>query len=144
MVIEMELEKLMGYKNKWFVLHHKSLYDENPNLIGFRDPNEWSMIRVGDLVVYYQAGSTQLRGIYEVIRTGKNIDPTFGKDRTVFSSGELQHQHEMKILKKIWVKFHQQDAQSLSFHEKLNNPIRWDFRRVFHINNNDLKYILSL
>ncbi len=48
----MEEIKLMSYENKWFVLHHKSLYAENPNLIGFRYPEEWQMIKAGDLVVY--------------------------------------------------------------------------------------------
>ena len=137
----MEQGKLMGYQRKWFVLHHKSLFNENQNLIGFRDPTQWSSIKTGDLVVYYQAGATKLRGIYEVIKTGIMIDPTFGK---VFLPGELKHQHELKMLQQLWVSFHQQEAKLLSFHKYLKNPIRWDGKEVFPINNNDLKYILSL
>jgi len=34
----MEQNTLMNFNNKWFVLHHNSLYYENPNLVGFRDP----------------------------------------------------------------------------------------------------------
>ena len=137
----MEQEKLMGYQNKWFVLHHKSLFNENPNLIGFRDPTEWSIIKKGDLVVYYQAGATKLRGIYEVIKPGIMIDPAFGKE---FLPEELKHQHELKMLQQLWASFHQEEAKLLSFHKYLANPNRWDGKRVFPIDNNDLKYILSL
>ena len=137
----MELEKLIGYQNKWFVLHHKSLFNENKTLIGFRDPNQWSSIKKGDLVVYYQAGATKLRGIYEVIKTDINIDPTFGKE---FLHGELKHQHEIKMVRELWASFHQKDAKLLSFHKYLKVPNRWDFKEVFAINNSDLKYILSL
>ena len=137
----MELEKLIDYQNKWFVLHHKSLFNENENLIGFRDPSQWSRIKKGDLVVYYQAGATKLRGIYEVIKTNINIDPTFGKE---FLPGELKHQHEMKLLRALSASFHQKEAKLLSFHKDFKVPNRWDFKEVFAINNNDLKYILSL
>jgi hypothetical protein len=139
----MEEGKLMGYQRKWFVLHHKNLFNENQNLIGFRDPTEWSSIKTGDLVVYYQAGATKLRGIYEVIKTGISIDPTFGKD-PIFYPGELKHQHELKMLQQLWARFQQEEAKLLSFHKDLTNKNRWDGKRVFPINNSDLKYILSL
>jgi hypothetical protein len=137
----MEQEKLMSYQNKWFVLHHKSLFYENQNLIGFRDPDQWRRIKIGDLVVYYQAGATKLRGIYEVIKTGIMIDSNFGK---AFLPGELQHQHELKMLQQLLASFHQEEAKLLSFHKYLKNPNRWDGKEVFPIDNSDLKYILSL
>lgn len=137
----MEEEKLMGYQEKWFVLHHKSLYNENPNLIGFREEDEWRKIKIGHLVVYYQAGARRIRGIYEVTKTGTMLDRAFGKE---FRSGELKHQHEMNLIQNLQTDFSQYDAGQLSFHRYLKNPIRWDNRRVFPINNNDLKYIMSL
>lgn len=138
----MEQDKLMAYKRKWFVLHHNSLYYENPNLIGFRDPMEWKKIQQGDLVVYYQAGTRRLRGVYEVTKTDINIDPYFGKNE--FLPGELKHQHELKLLQRLSANFNQSNAHQLSFHKYIKNPIRWDNRRVFPIDNNDLNYILSL
>ncbi|MEN6421128.1 MAG: hypothetical protein ABFD76_04210 [Smithella sp.] len=138
----MEENDLMNYEKKWFVLHHNSLYNENPNLIGFRDPTEWRMIKVGDLIVYYQAGKRQLRGIYEVIKTDINIDLYFGKNE--FLPGELKHQHELKLLQRLSANFRQGNAQQLSFHKDINNPTRWDNKRVFRIDNNDLAYLLSM
>ena len=138
----MEQNTLMNFNNKWFVLHHNSLYYENPNLVGFRDPTEWRMIKTGDLIVYYQAGKRRLRGVYEVTKSDINIDLYFGKNE--FLPGELKHQHELKLLQPLSVNFSQSNAQRLSFHKTIKNPTRWDNRRVFSIDNNDLAYILSL
>jgi len=138
----MEKDNLMAYKKKWFVLHHNSLYYENPNLIGFRDPMEWDLIKTGDLVVYYQAGKRKLRGVYEITKTDINIDPYFGKSE--FLPGELKHQHELNLLQRLSANFSQSNAQQLSFHKYIMNPTRWDNKRVFPIDNNDLNYLLSL
>jgi hypothetical protein len=139
----MEQDKLMSYPRKWFVLHHKNLFNENQHIIGFRDIDEWERINKGDLVVYYQARASKLKGIYEVINTQIDIDPTFGKPPE-FHPGELKHQHELKLLHKLSASFHQDRAEFLSFHRNLKNPNRWDGKRVHSINNDDLKYILSL
>jgi len=138
----MEQNTLMNFNNKWFVLHHNSLYYENPNLVGFRDPTEWRMIKTGDLIVYYQAGKRRLRGVYEVTKSDINIDLYFGKNE--FLPGELKHQHELKLLKQLSANFSQANAKRLSFHKTIHNPTRWDNKRVFPIDNNDLNYILSL
>jgi len=136
------MENLLSYKNKWFVVHHKTLLYENPNLIGFRDRNEWELISKGDLIVYYQTGYRRIKGFFEIKSKGINIDPDFG--RRNFAKGELQHQHELKLVYSFDFPFDQSMASNLTFYSRLRNPIRWDNKRVFPITNNDVSYILSL
>ena len=139
---EGEMENLHSYQNKWFVLHHKSLYMENPNIIGFRDPDEWNRISKGDLIIYYQFGNRRIKGAFEVENTGINIDPNFGI--TNFVKGELKHQCKLKNIYLFSSNFSQNDASKLSFHGNIKNKTRWDSKRVFRINNKDLDYLLSL
>lgn len=141
----MEMKELYNYRNKWFVLYHKDLYHENPELIGFRDIEEWEKIKKGDLLVYYQSGNRKIMGIYEVIDSGKNIDPDFGTKHTNrFVKGELRHQHKLKLILGLHTKFDTSRAEKLSFHTGLRNPVRWDNKRVFGpINNSDLDVILK-
>lgn len=129
------------FQETWFVLHQQNLCRQNPNLIGFRDPDEWSKIKKGDLVVYYQAGQRKLRGLFEVIESGTSLDPSFGKGD--FSPNELKHQHKLKQIHSWNVSFQQDMARQLSFHKFLKVPNRWDHKRVFPLNAADMKFILS-
>jgi hypothetical protein len=137
----MNKDELFNYKDKWFVLMHESLYGEDQNLIGFRDEREWELILIGSLVVYYQFGAQYLRGIYEVAETGQLINPKYGRQ---FNKDELRCQCKLKRIYSLPRPFTQYHARNLSFYKDLHNYKRWDNRRVFEINDNDLKFILSL
>lgn len=136
------MEKLRRYKNRWFVLHYRSLFSENQNFLGFRKLEEWKKLKVGDLITYYQTRNQRLRGFYKIIRKGINIDNTFGTSH--FNKSELKHQCELELLIESNVKFTQKEAQHLEFHKHIRNRNRWDNKRVFEINNEDLDYLLSL
>jgi len=139
----LEPDQFIRYPAKWFILMHESLYSENPNLIGFRDYNEWYPIEEGELVVYYQFKAMRLKGVYEVIEKRKNIVVSYGKP-PCFDVGELCFQCRLDLLKKIDVSFTTDDFANLSFYKHLRNPVRFDNRRAFEIRNKDLQYILSL
>lgn len=131
----------LGLNQKaWFVVHHRDLFDQNPHLIGFRDPDEWKKITQGDIIVYYQTRQEKIRGLFEVIKSGVHLDPTFGHGK--FSQDELKNQHELKQINKWDFNFYQDKASRLSFFRFLKNPRRWDGKHVFTLNNEDMKYIL--
>ena len=137
----MNKDELFNYKDKWFVLMHESLYGEDQSLIGFRDEREWELILIGSLIVYYQFGAQYLRGIYEVAETGQLINPKYGR---AFNKDELRYQRKLNRIYSLPRPFTQYHARNLSFYKDLHNYKRWDNRRVFEINDNDLKFILSL
>ena len=133
--------ELLDYPSKWFILMHKSLYEEDQNLVGFRDVDEWSPIFEGELVVYYQFGYQRIRGIYEVIESRKHINRSYGFE--VDDIG-LPYQCRLELIYPMECYFDTYHAEKLSFYKHLKNPVRWDSRRAFEIRDADLKYILSL
>lgn len=120
---------------------HESLFMEDQNLIGFRDVTEWQSFFEESLVVYYQFGAQYLRGICEVVETKRLINPNYGKQ---FERNELQYQCRLKHIYSLDHPFPSSYAENLSFYKHIKNKARWDNRRVFEINNNDLEYLLSL
>jgi hypothetical protein len=73
----MEYTELVS-KQKWFVIHAPELYDINPNLIGFREANEWRIIKIDNIIFYYRTSPYQkIMGIYTVTRSEEGIDKNF-------------------------------------------------------------------
>jgi hypothetical protein len=141
----MDNASLFSYCDKWFVLMHESLYEEDPSMIGFRDVNEWSSIFEEALIVYYQFGTMRIKGIYEVVETRKRIKPSFGTASGLFvERNALQYQCRLKHIHALDVSFGTDRAENLKFYANINNKVRWDRRRVFDIDDEDLQYILSL
>ncbi len=132
---------LFDYADKWFVLMHESLFREDQNLIGFRDINEWQQIFEDSLVVYYQFGSQYIRGIYEVVEARRLLNPNYGIQ---FERNELQYQCRLKHIYTLNHSFPSSYAENLHFYKHIKNKTRWDNRRVFDINDDDLQYLISL
>jgi hypothetical protein len=141
MELKMTENDLMAYPNKWFILMHESLYDEDPNLIGFRDANEWRPIFEEDLVVYYQFGHQRIKGLYEIVESRKHINLSYGSQVDTIG---LPYQCRLKLVHHIEYVFDSNAAKKMSFYKHLKNPVRWDNRRAFEIKDSDLKYLLSL
>lgn len=75
------------------------------------------------------------------MRTGISLDPNFGRE---FVQNDLKHQHELKSIYPLSRPFDQCKAANLSFFKYIRNRTRWDNKRVFQIDNNDLRFFLSL
>lgn len=142
--IFMEYSEILT-KEKRFVVHESTLYDKNPNLIGFRDPSEWRAIKKDQIVFYYRTSpSMKIMGIYKVIRSEENIDRKFFMTNKSGKIEFLHYQHEMELVYPFQCDFGTDQHKHLSFYHTLLNPNRFDNKQVFRLTRGDAEFILKI